>query len=303
MAIVSVNGVPLPVAVDSATLSLESVGSEVARNASGFAVRDRRAVKHVLEFEVVPKSLDEAMLYRLLITGEGEFWSMLSSAYGAKGLAVTGTGARDSSTANTNPSPVQTTGAWATTVGQTMVLEMPHSSQASVAAFVENPGENGGSLFGTVLSGGVWRTFGWSWRANDTTPTVKRERVGALGSSGPAQTYTKTDSITVGATAVTVTGADATSYWSNMLWLPRYFPSTQVDAVLAGYNLYGYAAPDLPRVLVHTDLFPSGLVASTAVRRGFVALGDVARMVLTPHHRSGAFDPTALAFGATLTEV
>lgn len=302
MAILSVNGVELPVLLNTLSISSEEVG-EVRRNVHGFASRDRRAVKLTLECELAPKSLDEAMLFRALVLGEGEFWSLSSSVYGSKGLSVTGTGSHDTSTGSRNPRT--STGTWKLDPNETMILQTPGATQSAVAGNAYNPGENGGTLVATHHNGTSYRLVGLSWRHDAGGPTVLRERLGTPGSSGAAQGWTGGESFGVTTTTFTATApGSGITYWSNLLWLPRYFPTAQVDALLAGYDALGFAAPDLPRVLVETDLFPGDLVSSTAgTRRAFVALGEVDRLVSTPHYIGGTFSKTALGLTVRLVEV
>lgn len=303
MPMIAVNGVVLPVKMDSLQMSEEVVGSTM-RNAHGWALRDRRATKRTLSFELTPKTLEEAMLYRSLITGEGEFWSMASSVYGAKGLAITGTGSLDTSTSAVSAVSWNGKGAWKLDPGETMVAALPMPTQMDVGGVSLNPGANGSSFVGWVwnATAAEFYLFAWSWGPRDTTPAVKREFRG-----GSAQAYSGTETFTASATQLQVTapGSGGPWYYSGMLWLPRRFKATQLDALTSGIVLNsGLNAPPLPRVLVKTDLFPADLAGNGITdTRTFVALGDVKMAAVVPVWRSGAFDPSSLSMAVELVEV
>ncbi len=91
MATLAINGVALPVLVDSLSVDLDPVGN-ATRNARGWRVMDRRRTVRTIQFALAPRPLDEAMLYRALVLGEGEHWTG-ASLYGDKGLPITGTAA------------------------------------------------------------------------------------------------------------------------------------------------------------------------------------------------------------------
>lgn len=84
-AFLSVNGVTLPVAQDSARESIRSIGTD-ATAYSGSAIRQRIATKYDLEVETTPLSASEAFAWAGLIRGEGHHFCFDSHLYSDKGL-------------------------------------------------------------------------------------------------------------------------------------------------------------------------------------------------------------------------
>jgi hypothetical protein len=293
---VSVMGVTLPIDVATFKMSEEPVGMEPHRNANGHLVTDRRAIKRFFEFDVVAKGLEEAMMYRELITCRGDYWSFYTDAYSSKGQLVTGTGSWSGSRA------------WQLDAGETMILPVPPANQEAVFP-LGYAGRGGGTLLGWRTGVGGNRVFAWSWRAIETTCTVKRERI-VTGSMGALQNYTGSETFTHTPVGQTLTVSNPSSTWLyfNLVWIPRYFQSAQVDALLTGYsadwptdtNLY----PDPPRVLMRSDYFPADLLWSGgSYLNNIIALGTVSEMRGIPHMRNGTWDKLALGFSAKMTEV
>jgi hypothetical protein len=258
-------------------------------------------VKRVFEFDLGPKPVDEAMMYRALLLGEGEFWSGLS-AYGAKGYQLTGTGSQQNVAGN----PISTNGVWRTTTGQTMELLTQFYSQGAVGPSMA--GTVGATAIGWRFDGSAYRIFGFSRRALDTvTPAVKREMLGSLGSSGVAQNYTGTETFSATSTALTITapGAGGPWSWSNITVLPWFFPQAQVDALMLGLSLTTQLLPVLPRVYVTSDLLPtSQLKASpTTEQASVICHGEIESLSVQPILRSGAFSATECRMSGRLIEV
>lgn len=301
MPILSVAGVPLPVAIDSLRMGTESVGTK-ARNQRGHLVAERRREKWTIDFALSPKPLDEVNLYRALLLGEGEFWNTLASAYGAKGLQLTGTGAINTGGGG---NPIATNGVWRTTTGQTLAVPGKFYDQSAVTSSLA--GLTGATLVGWRYDGSAYRLVGISWRALDAAPAVKREKLGALGSSGAAQAYTGTETFAVASGALTITapGTGGPWSWSNLLVLPYYLPQAQVDALMDGFALCTYSQPQLPRVYVQSDLFPtSQLKASPALEQAsLICIGEVTSFDVQPLVRAGAFSTTEVRLAGRLTEV
>lgn len=300
MSALSIAGVDLPVATDSLSLELEQVGSR-ARNTRGHSVLERRATKWVFNFETSPVPLDEAMLYRSLINGDGEFWGMAASAYGSKGLAVTGTGSYSGGVGNPYGG-----GSWGMTGGQTMVIPTKLYTQSVVGGL--STGYLGATLAGWRYDSGgaAWRCFAWGMRASVTAPTVKREKLGALGSSGVTQNYTGTETFSHTGGNLTVTAPAGTWYFSNLLLLPWFLPQTQLDQLLEGLATVRKQLPMLPRVLVQSDLFsPEQLVEAPygSVQNSLICHGEVSDMRVVPLMRGGSLSTTDCVLSGSLTEV
>ncbi|MBL8924119.1 MAG: hypothetical protein JNJ54_35010 [Myxococcaceae bacterium] len=311
MPMLMVNKVPLPVLIDSVTVTEEVVGSTM-RGANGFLQRDRRGTKATISFALAPRSLDEAMLYRALITGEGEYWSMVSDTYGSKGLrASSNLGWYSGMVSNVNPLTEFDPDAaiFADPGGGIENLVIPNirpRQQTAVSGYASNPGIDGVTLIGFRTIGGSAnaRLFGWSWRSAVGTPDVSRERLGAPPSAGAAQAYTgnEVSRTFTGSELIIQPGTVETSY-SVLFLIPRFFQQAQVDTLLGAWNDGGFRAPHLPRVLVETDLLPGSLSAAANGVRSFIALGECTTINPMPHHRDGAWDPSAVSIECELVEV
>lgn len=303
MAILSIAGVSLPVLIDSLRLSGETVGA-AGRNSNGHRVLERKREKAVIEFALGVKPLDEAMMYRALILGEGEFWNTLT-IYGSKGYALTGTGAL-SLAGGGNPNAGN--GVWRCSPAQTMVIVGSFYDQSLVS-------NASASLFGATAIGwrrddaaGTYRVFGWSWRTYDATATVKREALGTaggLGTLGTPQAFTGAETFAVSSKNLVVTApAGGPFSYSNIMVIPRYLPAAQVDQLIAGRNLFFFTLPRLPMIYVQTDLFPTDLQTSGAgVDASIIMQGEVNSMSVQPTWQSGAFSKTTMALEGRVIEV
>lgn len=306
MAILSIQGVSFPVLIDSFMVGTERVGN-FTRSVNGWSILERRREKQVFEFALAPKSLDEATMYRMLLLGEGEFWSTLTSAYGARGYALTGTGAWIGSGGG---NPFSTNGVWRMSIGQTMIIPGDLYSQTPVAGAV--PGQPVGAGRGGVTvigwrrddAGGTWRIFGWSWPYNHGLAYVTREKNGALGASGAAQAYSGGETFadnSNGSMKITEPGAGGPWSFSNLRLLPWFFPAAQVDALMDGFALVTTPLPSVPRVHVLTDLLPAFQVSGG--QASLIMTGELTSAQLQPHWLSGAFTKTAMGLAGRLIEV
>jgi hypothetical protein len=304
---ITVNKITLPVAIDSVSYSEEAVGA-MERNANGYMVADRRSMKARIQFSTVPRGLDEAMMYRAILAGEGEFFPFVESGnqFGLKGLKATATvGSSVNSSINANPLDPS---------GSDFVMDANHDIffpnvrprlQVAVAGYAPNPGIDGQTIIGfRTLSGLSPRIFGWSWRSAVGSIATSRERLGSVGSTGSPQAYTGNESVLTfdGSRVQARTPTNETTF-SAVFSLPRYFPAAQVDALMAGYDAGGFFVPAMPRVAVETDLFPGTLASASSGRRSFIALAEVKTVTAIPHYRSGTFDKSAVSLEVELVEV
>lgn len=309
MSALAIYGVPLPVAVGSLKQRLDPVGLAPTRNANGYLVTDRRAVRRTISGACVVRSLEEAALYAELIQARGDYWSMYADAYSAKGLAVTGTGAWNGGRA------------WALAAGQTMVVPCPLQTQDAVlgnyAAGVVGSrlaGRDGGTLIGW-RAGGTSRVFAWGWRETDIVPAHRRERLFSGGTFGAPQAYSGDETLawSYSAQTLTVTAGAGSSFY-GLLWIPRRFEfsyggSTALDTLLAGMSALwterlGHPyLPAPPRVLAQMDVLPASAVAAGDVPRNLVVLGQVHALDVVPAWIGGLYERTAMTVGFSLTEV
>lgn len=302
---IAVNKVTLPVRIDSLSYSEEPVGAS-ERNANGYLVADRRAMKARLQFATTPKALDEAMLYRTILMGEGEFYPFNEDGnqFGLKGLKATCT-AGSGVTGAINVNPLGGAADFVIEAGHDLFLPNTRPRlQSAVAGFAVNPGIDGVTVVGfRTVAGSSRRIFGWSWRSAVGSIATSRERLGDVGSSGAPQAYTGNESVlSFNGSQVQARCPTAETTFSAVFSFPRYFPAAQVDQLMAGYDAGGFFVPAMPRVLVETDLFP-GSLAAVGGRRSFIAVAEVRTVTATPHHRSGTWDSSAVSLEVDLVEV
>ncbi len=305
MSILSINGVALPVSIDSLELSFEPVGTE-KRNQRGHRVLERRRSKWMFKFSLANLAHDEAMMFRSLLLGDGEFWNTLSSVYGAKGLPLTGTGAW---TGAGGGNPINTNGVFRVTAGQTMIIPGKFYDQSAVSSATA-------ALTGATVVGwrrddaaGTFRIFGHSWRALEVGgPFWSREKLGSLGASGAVQNYTGPESysITGGALTIIEPGVGGPWSYSNLTVIPWFLPQAQLDQLLEGLALVTYTLPQLPRVYVTSTLLPTEQLRPSPVglfQASLICHGMVESMRVTPAVVNGVWNPTASMLSGSLIEV
>jgi hypothetical protein len=302
MPVLAIAGVELPVVPETLRRSFEPVGQR-SRNARGHTVLERRRAKSVIEFELSPCPFEEAMLYRSLILGEGEFWNTLTSAYGAKGLQLTGTGAWSGSGGG---NPHNGNGTFVLTTGQTMVVPGRFYDQSAVSA--TTGGITGATLIGWRFDGAAYRLAGFSWRSGDSVVATRREKLGSLGSSGAAQAYTGTETLAVSAGNMTLTapGAGGPWRWSNITVYPWFCDSTLVDLLLDGQAASTYTLPQLPRVYVTGDaVLPLDQQNATGGlnQASLICTGEVDELTSVSLARGGTFRHTDMRLSGSLIEV
>lgn len=307
MTMMQIEGLPIPVLVESLSVGGEMVGS-TTRNQRGHRLLERRRQKLILEFTIAPKTLPWAMLYRSLVLGEGEFFDT-QSVYGSKGYQLGGSGSQLGVGSN---NPVLTTGAWNLDAGETLVLPGEFYSQSAVAA-----GAKTGAFGATAIAwrfdvaNGEYRAVGISWRRFDTVATVKREALGGgagIDELGTPQAFTGSESFSVNAStgALTILSYDYDPLQYSMIRvLPWYLQAEQIDALLTARNLVTSSFPKLPKVYVETDMLPNGnaFAPATLGNSVLVCHGEVDTMAVQPTMQNTGFDPTTTGMSARLIEV
>ena len=286
--------------------TLRDVVDEVGRDPVRFMMIYRSPeMKLDFDFTIAPKTLDEAMMYRALILGEGEYFDTLTSRtgihYGSKGYSLTGTGTYLGASGG---NPINTNGCFRATTGQTMQLQGWFYDQSAVST--ANAGLFGATAIGWRRDDGTgnYRAFGWSWRSKDTTATVKREALGTTGPGtlGAAGAYTGAETFAVTSRNLVVTAAASTSY-SNIHILPWYLKAPQIDALIAGRNLVLQTHPQLPMLYVQTDFLSPDNVKASGEDSVLICHGEVDKMVVQPAMNAGAFEKTFSGMTAKLIEV
>jgi hypothetical protein len=305
MAILSIAGVPLPVLIESLSVNGEFVG-DASRNVNGWKILNRRREKLIIDFTLGIKTLEETMLYRELILGQGEFFDTITSAFGSKGYQLGGTGVW-SGAGGGNPN--NGNGTFLCTSGQKMTIPGTFYDQTPVSTAAA-------AVYGATAVGWmreeatlIYRAFGFSWRAYDTVPAVKREALGTtggLGTLGTPQAFSGAHTFAVAGTNLEVTMPASTWRFSNILVLPRYFPQAQVDMLINGRNLAQYTFPALPRLYVQSDLWPVDLIKGSPVGlydASHIMTGEVTSLPVSPSYQAGVFTKTTLGLQGRLIEV
>lgn len=298
MTAISIAGVELPVSFDSLRVKHETIGT-VVRNANGVRMMDRRASKRTVSFDIVLSLLDDAMLFKYLLTGEGDYWSAQADLISSKGNIIGGTNCVFEALAVTNYA--STGAARVLTTGDGIAIPQGYDYSGQ---------QQGGTMvFWQWMSAGPTRRIvALSWRYSDTVPFVARERI-YTGTFGAPQAYSATNelvwSVTPGSLVIGTKQAATSgekSAVADVLFLPRYFPAAQLDALLAGVTVRTSYLPRQPAVAVAMDLYPPGQVSGSATESKFAAHGDV-EMFVKPHWRGGSFVQTGSQLNVTLVEI
>lgn len=298
--LLSISGVSLPVSLDSLSSQSELVGN-VTRGQAGWRLMDRRREKQTFEFSLVPRALDEVQLYRELLLGTGEWWSMVASAFGSKGFPITGTGSWNAAAGG---NPINSTGAWKATTGQTMNIPGIFYDQTDIG--LAQAGRTGATVVGWRWDSSAYRIAAFSWKVGDSGPFFAREKLGSLGSSGASQAYTGTETFSTdgaGSLRITAPGAGGPWFWSNMRVIPWMLPSAQIDQLMDGLALITRTMPALPRVYVTSDLIPDGQLYPASERTSLVCHGELAALQSVPGAVGGSFDMLQRRLSGRLIEV
>ena len=304
---VAIEGVALPVSVEGFSLGEEAVGKS-SRNGAGWLVRERRRSKRTMDFELAPATFAEAMLYRSLILGEGEYWSMNSDAWGTKGYPVTGTGLWSGATdAGLPTNLLNTTGAWFLDPGKTMTVPGSLFSQAAVSSSEE--AQQGASLVAWRYDydNNIFSAVGFAWRWRDTTATVKREAIWSGTALATPGAFPGGETFSVSGGNLTLSpAAGAHLGYSHLRLIPWYLPASVLDVLVAGRAYLWRTLPMLPRVQVASKFWPlSNVLASPGATDGsyLVMVGEVGSSDVVSRAVNGSWDNTSLALRASLTEV
>lgn len=307
MTMLQIEGLALPVMIDSLAISGEMVGT-TTRNQRGHRMLERRRQKWELDFTLAPRSLAWAQLYRALLLGEGEFFDT-QSAYGSKGYLLAGTGSLETGVGG---NPIYGNGCFQLTTGETLTVPGEFYTQAPAASGAHT------MPFGATfiawrrrVTAATYQAVGFSWRRYDTTATVKREALGnatGLHSLTTAGAFTGPETFAVNSStgALTITNPNAeTLLYSMIRVVPWYLASEQIDALILGRNHVTKSFPKLPKVFVETDLLSYGNMYGTANQDNavMIAHGDVDSMAVQPSMQAGVYDPTTTGLSCRLYEV
>ncbi len=231
-----INGITVPVGVESLSRSIEEVG-ERTRAFDGTAVLNRRWQKRVLELELPVASQVDQLAWLALLRGEGQVWSFNSNVYSSKGLPISGATA---------------------TVGNTSPVSKFGGGRLSTGA---------SSVGAATKLGPVWTIVFWNW----TGVTWAHYVVNSSGQkwlNGARNDGTNTTFLSVSASGDLTFAASA--FFDDVVALPVVLPTTWAPLLYAT----GRAFPALPRLEAYGDVFPGSSSSAPVFVRGEVSSLD-----------------------------
>lgn len=244
-----VQGVPLPVALNSIDRDDVEIGAGLERAYSGAALRSVQAVKRQWQAGLVPLSQEEATAFVALLQGRGDHVAFDSDSYSDKGLAPSlSTGATRPTTA---PSPK-----WGTAR-----LELASGTSNQIAWPLQ---------LGARWTACVWRyeSAGWHWYWVRDDGAVWRDGI-SYGASIPAWLQVNgSGSLYLLGTSGSVTTFD------DLLVLPARMPTSWVPSLYA--LAQAQAWPLAPRLLLTGDAVPEG--SATVMGKVSKSKGAVGRL-------------------------
>lgn len=280
MSVLSVNGLELPIRVDSLACSIEEVG-ESKRTEDGSLIVDRRAEKRVYDFECGPMAAAAALWLRDVLLGKGDVWAFNSHLYSSRGRAVTGT------LYGLDPTHVQF-GASAAQVKVTQTATFGY--QAGAGCTVICWGYEGSFLLRVA-----------SFQDGASSPHFTAD-VTAGGSITSPSAWAAEWSGATGSVTLTPAGADV---WIDDVWLlPRTLygvASATRDAWLAQLAAFPLPRGPSPRLAVTGDVVDPDVLDSGTP--SLAARGEVAAMQVLPLYSGGALSKTHHTLAGRLIEV
>lgn len=232
-----INGITVPVGVDSLKRSVEEVG-ERTRAFDGTAILNRRWTKRVLEFEMPVASQVDQLAWMALLRGEGHVWPFEASLYSAKGLPVVNAAA---SIGATSPAPRYGSG-----------------RLAANGASTGFP-----TKLGPAWTVALWHISGAAWNHY----TVNS--LGQKWDNGLRNDLANTWFLSVSASGdLTLSSA----WYDDVVAFPAIMPTTWPPLLYAT----GRPFPPLPRLEAYGDLFPGSSASSPVYVRGEVSSFDYA---------------------------
>lgn len=280
-AILAVNGIELPISVDTLSCSLEEVG-ESKRMEDGSLVVDRRAEKRVYDFELSPMPAAAALFLRDVLLGRGDVWAFDSHLYSSRGQPVAGTGYLDSTHVQFGAESLRVDGS----AGQTATW--PFTTGLGVTVFAWGYDS-------------AWALRVASFREGSSAPDFTADVSSGGVVTAPGDWATYWDIASAGVLRV----APGVDVWLDDVWvIPRALvgvPAATRDAWLAGIAALALPKGPAPRLTVTGDVIdPSVLASGTAY---LTARGEVSALHVMPLMSGGGLSKTEHNLTGRLTEV
>jgi hypothetical protein len=267
-AALQVNGITLPIAVDSMSHSVDEIG-DTARAVNGDLVQDRRAIKRSWEFELTPRPAPEALWLRDWILGRGDVWTFESHLYSSRGVLLPVYGANGLSTGGKFG-------------GKCLDMTAGTYAQLVDPAF---------AVTGVTVLAWHWTSFVWylecaSWRAGaGTAPDMTRQvtAAGVVTNPSPIASWWYFSGSTLKLTAGVGT------YFDDLHVFPRSLYGISSSVIDTDW-LVSLAAQTLPkgpapRVRLTGDLIDASVV--TGSTPSILAKGSINAMSVMSTRRDG----------------
>lgn len=267
MALLNVNGIPIPIKPETLSESFEEIGGR-ERAYDGTLRISRQARKTNLSFETPVLTTLEAEAWNGLLSGLGHYWSFDSNNYSSKGLGhSSGTALRATSNPLSGAGHLEFSGAQTRTWAQAGL-----GTRWTVSLWRDSSGAPGGAAYAHY----VVRSDGAKW-------------VDGVRNDAASTTWL---SVSSGQLALSDTNTDI----DEIIAVPYLWDTTWPALVFAEGGLRNALTPTLR---LYGDLIPGSSV--TAPR---FALGEVSEMNLYSGRRAGAaFAATHRSLSVTLSEV
>ncbi|GMV19032.1 MAG: hypothetical protein AMXMBFR56_72560 [Polyangiaceae bacterium] len=282
MSILSVNGLELPISVDSLSCTIEEVG-ETTRAEDGSLIIDRRAEKRVYDFECSPMAAQAALFLRDVLLGKGDVYAFDSHLYSSRGRAVSTVGALSATQVNFGAKS----------------LKIASGGDDATFAY---PGGAGGTMIAWGYQSS-WLLRVASWRSGASgSPSYSAD----VTAGGTITSPSAWDSLfsSGGNADFTLQTSAADLYLDDVWVIPRSLegvPTTIRDAWLQGIAALALPKGPAPRLVVTGDIVdPSVLSSGTA---SLTARGEVTGLQVLPLYSGGAISKTQHVLSGRLTEV
>lgn len=280
MSILSVNGIELPVSVDTLSCSIEEVG-ESTRAEDGSLIIDRRAEKRVYDFQCSPLPAQAALFLRDVLLGRGDVYALNDHPYSSRGRATAGNGALSATQ-----------------------VKFGAKSLALTAAQYQRfayPGSLGVTFIFWGHQSSTWLLRVASFREGATSPEFSAD-ITAGGTITSPSAWGGWWSLYITGTMQLTAGA--TIYLDDVWVIPRSLegvPAATRNAWLQGVAALALPKGPAPRLVVTGDIVDPSVLSSGVA--SLTARGEVTGMQVVPLMSGGGLSKTEHVLSGRLTEV